>query len=435
MPEFRELNIDDIGDNPYGSCREHPEAEIDQLCGLIKVVGFLVPVVVDENNCRLNGDARIRAAKKLGMKTVPAIVVDGLSEAQKRAFILADNKIPENGRWDRKALGHAFLRLRELLVDANFDIDILGFSSVVMDEIVVELNDQDDPSDEIRPEWMAGECVTQPGDVFRLDQHRLGCGDARDKDFLPDVMDGRKADAGFFDVPYNMAVKDIGGRGRVKHPEFAMASGELSGPEYQTFLETCMEVAVRVSRNGAVHFYCMVWLYLAELILAGRKSYGKMLNMAVWAKPNAGLGGPWRSQHEEVCIFRVGDAKHRDNIQRGKFGRSRSNLWPYRGMNQFGPDRADNLKAHPTTKPILLIADALRDCTGRGDLVLDTFCGAGSTLLASERIGRTAVCVDIEPRYIDTTIRRWQDYTGKDAVHVASGLRFDELAGNLRRKA
>jgi DNA modification methylase len=243
------------------------------------------------------------------------------------------------------------------------------------------------------------------------------------------MMDGQRAHAGFFDVPYNVSIRDVVGRDRIKYAEFAMGHGEMSAGEYQAFLRSLMQAAVAVSREDAVHFYCSGYHYLPELMLAGREVYAKLLTMAVWAKTNAGQGSPWRNQHEEVCIFRVGDVPHRDNIQRGKHGRSRSNLWTYPGMNQFGPERMENLHAHATPKPVRMVMDALQDCTRRGDVVLDSFCGAGATLMACERIGRVAVCLDIEPAFVDTAIRRWQRDTGKDAIHLATGVRFDEMAG------
>jgi hypothetical protein len=432
MVQFQEMKLDDIRDNPFGSCREHPATEVDQLCGIIKEVGFIVPVVVDENDCRLNGDIRLRAARKLGLEAVPVAKVKGLSLAQKHAFILADNRIPENGKWNRQQLAQRFIEIKQLLLEAKIDIETLGFSSVEVDQIFVDLNDTKKPSDDIDPKFLSPECVTQPGDIWLLDPHVLGCGDARDQTFLQTLMGDRKADAGFFDAPYNVRVADIGGRGRYRHPEFEMASGEMSTPEFEAFVFAYMMAAIGVSRKGAFHFHCMGWLHLAELILAGRQAYGKIYNLAVWAKPNPGLGQHWRSQHEEIGIFQVvGDKPVRPE----RSGRSRSNLWQYRALNQFGPDRMESLEMHPTTKPIQMIADAFQDCTRRGDLVLDTFCGSGSSLMAAEQIGRHAVCVEIEPRYLDATIRRWQGHTGKDAVHLASGVRFDELAGKLRRSA
>jgi DNA modification methylase len=239
----------------------------------------------------------------------------------------------------------------------------------------------------------------------------------------------------FLDPPYNVRVRDIGGRGRTKHAEFAMASGELSDDDFVKFLDEALGAAAAVSREGAVHFVCIDWRHLDHLIKAGDATYGEMLNLAVWVKSNAGQGSFYRSQHELVGVFRVGDKPHLNNIELGRHGRSRSNVWNYAGVNSFRAGRMQELHFHPTVKPIALVCDAIRDCTRRNDVVLDTFCGSGTTLLAAERVGRHAVCLEIAPRYVDIAIRRWQAYTGKDAVHAASGTCFDDVPENRRAPA
>jgi DNA modification methylase len=213
----------------------------------------------------------------------------------------------------------------------------------------------------------------------------------------------------------------IGGRGRVKHAEFAFASGEMTSPEYVEFLESALGNATRVSRDGAVHFVCCDWRHVTEIIEAGGLAYGETLNVAVWVKSNAGQGSFYRSQHEFVVVFRAGEAAHLNNIELGRHGRSRSNVWNYRGVNTFGAGRMEELRSHPTVKPVALVADAMRDCTRRRDIVLDTFSGSGTTIMAAERIGRRAYAMDVEPRYVDVAVRRWQAFTKKDAVEAESG--------------
>jgi DNA methylase len=232
----------------------------------------------------------------------------------------------------------------------------------------------------------------------------------------------------FLDVPYNVRVRSIGGRGRVKHAEFAFASGEMTPPEYVEFLEGALGNAARVSRDDAVHFVCSDWRHVTEITEAGRLAYGETLNIVVWVKSNAGQGSFYRSQHEFVVVFRVGKAAHLNNIELGRHGRSRSNVWNYRGVNTFGAGRMEELRSHPTVKPVVLVADAMRDCTRRRDIVLDTFSGSGTTIMAAERIGRHAYAMDVEPRYVDVAVRRWQAFTGKDAVDAESGRTFDQLA-------
>jgi DNA modification methylase len=232
----------------------------------------------------------------------------------------------------------------------------------------------------------------------------------------------------FLDPPYNVRIRNIVGRGQIKHSEFAMASGELSRAGFVEFLKQSLTAVATVSRDGAVHFVCMDWRHLAELLEAGGAIYDEMLNLVVWAKSNAGQGSFYRSAHELIGVYRVGKAPHLNNIELGRHGRSRSNVWHYAGVNTFRAGRLDELKCHPTVKPVALVADAVRDCTARGDIVLDTFCGSGTTILAAERVGRRACTMEIEPRFVDVAIKRWQAFSGKNAIHADSGLSFDELA-------
>ena len=272
--------------------------------------------------------------------------------------------------------------------------------------------------------------MTKPGDLWQLGNHRLLCGDARNPDALNRLMDGRTATMAFLDPPYNRRVRDIVGRGQVQHAEFAMASGELSRQEFIEFLKATLAVAAGVSSNGAVHYVCMDWRHTGELLEAGDAAYGDMLNLTVWVKSNAGQGSFYRSQHELIGVFRVGDGRHLNNVELGRHGRSRSNVWHYAGANTFRAGRMDDLKSHPTVKPIALIADAMKDCTKRGDVVLDTFSGAGTTILAAERVGRRAFALELEPSFVDVAIRRWQAFLGRDAIHMVSGRCFDEIAAD-----
>jgi DNA modification methylase len=241
-------------------------------------------------------------------------------------------------------------------------------------------------------------------------------------------MGDTKATMAFLDPPYNLRVCEIVGRGRVQHDEFAMASGEMSQTEFVAFLTEVLGAAAAVSANGAVHCVCMDWRHIGELLAAGHTVYDEVLNLAVWVKNNAGQGSFYRSQHELVAIFRVGDAPHLNNIELGRHGRNRSNVWQYTGVNTFRAGRLDELRAHPTVKPVALVADSIKDCTRRGDVVLDTFSGSGTTLLAAERVGRRGFALEIEPRFVDLAIRRWQALTRKDAINIASGRCFDDIA-------
>jgi len=270
--------------------------------------------------------------------------------------------------------------------------------------------------------------VSKPGDLWELGKQRLLCGDARNAGDLARLMGKGRAAMAFLDPPYNVRVRGIVGRGRVKHAEFAMASGEFSRSDFVAFLKSTLTQAAAVSRDGAVHYVCMDWRHIGELIEAGGMVYGEMLNLAIWVKSNAGQGSFYRSQHELVGIFRVGKQAHLNNIELGRHGRSRSNVWHYAGINTFRAGRLDELKFHPTVKPVALVADAIRDCTRRGDIVLDIFAGSGTTILAAERIGRRAYALESEPSFVDVAIKRWQAFSGKDAICADTGLSFDDIA-------
>jgi DNA modification methylase len=412
------------------NARTHSKKQIRQIAESIGAFGFLVPILIDENDVIIAGHGRYTAAKLLGLEQVPVVEVRGLSEAKRRALALADNKIAENAGWDREILAAELPELAEILVLEGLDISVTGFAPVEIDRLAMDFEeDPSDPDDSVDPEWITAASVTKPGDLWQLGRHRLLCGDTRKPADLAGLMGNARAAMAFLDPPYNVRVRDIVGRGRIKHSEFAMASGELSRPAFVGFLEGTLAAAATMSHDGAVHFVAMDWRHIGELLEAGHKVYGETLNIAVWVKSNAGQGSFYRSQHEFIAVFRVGKEAHLNNIELGRHGRSRSNVWHYAGVNAFRAGRLDELKSHPTVKPVALVADAIRDCTRRGDIVLDTFCGSGTTILAAERVGRRAYTLELEPRFVDVAIKRWQAFSRKDAIHTETGLSFDETAG------
>jgi DNA modification methylase len=421
------IGVDAIKPNPRNA-RTHSKKQVGQIADSIAAFGFLVPILIDERDTVIAGHGRYRAAVLLGLQQVPVIRVQGLSNAKRRALALADNKIAENAGWDRELLASELPELADILVVEGLDISITGFAPVEIDQIATDFEaDPSDPADAVDPEWIYGPPVSAPGDLWTLGEHRLLCGDARNADDLSRLMGGGRVAMAFLDPPYNVRVRDIVGRGQIKHREFAMASGELSRAGFVEFLKQSLAACAAISRDGAVHFVCMDWRHLGELLEAGDAVYDEMLNLVVWAKTNGGQGSLYRSAHELIGVFRVGNAPHLNNVELGRHGRSRTNVWHYAGTNTFRAGRLDELKCHPTIKPVALVSDALRDCTARRDIVLDTFCGSGTTILAAERVGRRAYTIEIEPRFIDVAIRRWQAFTRKDAVHAHSGLSFDEL--------
>jgi DNA modification methylase len=431
MHEIEYVSPGALRPNPHNA-HTHSKKQIAQIAKSIDAFGFTQPVIIDETSTLLAGHGRFEAAKLRGLKKIPAIRLRGLSKAKKRALLLADNKIAENSGWDRERLAIELPELADLLIQENLDISITGFEPVEIDTLVSDFEESTaDPADSIQSDWFSASPVSQPGDLWQLGTHRLLCGDARDIANLDRLFGNEQAAMGFLDPPYNVKIGSVVGRGRTKHREFAMASGEMSRQEYVGFLSETLGNAVTHSRAGAVHYVCTDWRHFRELGEAGQQTYGEMLNLAVWVKSNAGQGSFYRSQHELIGVFRVGEAPHLNNIELGRLGRSRSNVWRYAGVNSFRAGPMDELSAHPTAKPVALVADAMKDCTRRRDIVLDTFCGSGTTLMAAERVGCRAYGIEIEPRYVDVAIRRWQAFTRRDAIHTKTGSTFDERALEL----
>jgi DNA modification methylase len=414
--------------NPRNA-RTHSKKQIRQITDSIMAYGFTVPVLIDKNGMLLAGHGRLEAAKLLGLRKIPAITLEGLSEAKKRALLLADNKIAENSGWDRKRLAIELPTLADLLVEEDLEISITGFEPVEIDRLLSDFEaESTDPADAVETEWLTASVVSKPGDLWLLGNHRLACGDARSWPTLDRLMGGERAAMCFLDPPYNVSIKGVVGRGRTKHSEFVMASGEMSRSEFIAFLHETLGNAAAHSREGAVHYVCIDWRHVGELLEAGQRTYAAMLNLAVWVKSNAGQGSFYRSQHELIGVFRVGNTPHLNNIELGRHGRSRSNVWHYSGVNVFRAGRMEELAVHPTVKPVAMVMDTIKDCTKRDEIVLDTFSGAGTTILAAERIGRRAYAADLEPKFVDVAIRRWQSFTRQDAVHVETGQTFDEMA-------
>lgn len=407
--------------------RTHPKRQVRLLAGSIEQFGFTVPIIADDDGVILAGHGRWLAAKELGLQTVPVLVLSGLSDAQKRAYLLADNKLAEKAGWDRATLAVELSSLTPLLNDAGLDISLTGFEPAEIDSLMGDLVDTEtDLADE--PISLSAEPVSQPGDLWLLGPHRLLCGDARDKSHLDKLMGADRAGMVFADPPYNVSIKSVQGRGKIKDGDFAMASGEMSNAEFTGFLTDTMGLAAGHSADGAIHFICMDWRHLEEMLDAGKEVYSELKNLVVWAKSNAGQGSFYRSQHELIFVFKNGNSAHTNNLELGKHGRNRSNVWTYAGVNAFRAGRLEELSKHPTVKPVALVADAMRDCSRRGDIVLDPFMGSGTTILAAEKVGRRACGVELDRRYVDVAVRRWQSFTKRDALLQGSRETFDEAA-------
>ena len=392
------------------NARTHPKKQIEQIAGSIRAFGFTNPVLVDGDGGIIAGHGRLLAAKLIGLTEVPTIALPHLSDAQKRALRLADNKLALGAGWDLDILK---LELADLaILDIDFDLSLTGFSS---GEIDVVLQGQADPDDELIPA-VPTTPRTRPGDIWICGDHRVGCGDGRDPAFLRAVVgDGAVIDAAFLDPPYNVRINGhANAKGR--HREFAMASGEMTDAAFVDFLKDSLGACAAVSRGGAVHFVCMDWRHMGALETAGAAVYDTLLILCVWNKSNAGMGSLYRSKHELVFVFKVGDAPHFNAVELGKHGRNRTNVWDYASVNSLRGSRREDLALHPTVKPTAMVADAIKDVTRRGDLVLDTFLGSGTTLIAAERTGRRFRGLDIDPGYVDVAIERWAALTGGEPV-------------------
>jgi DNA modification methylase len=416
--------------------RTHSRKQIRQIADSIQEFGFCNPVLVDDNDQIIAGHGRVEAAKRLGMETVPTVRLSHLTEAQKRAYIIADNRLAELAHWDREILA---IELQNLTAeDLDFDIEVVGFETGEIDVLIEELGDGDkldDEADLIPPVDDKGPAVTRPGDLWTLGEHRLLCGDATKAEDCGYLLGRRKAQMVFTDPPYNVPIDDhVCGLGSVRHDDFAMAAGEMSETEFIRFLETVLGHMAAVSADGSLHFICMDWRHLFELLTAGRAVYSDFKNVCVWNKTNGGMGSLYRSKHELVLVFKKGAAPHINNVSLGRNGRYRSNVWDYPGINALGRGREARLAMHPTVKPVALVADAIKDCSKRRGRILDPFAGSGTTLIAAERTGRRCAAMELEPRYVDVTIRRWQAVTGGEAVHAVTGTPFSDLAEARTRK-
>ncbi|MFN2098756.1 site-specific DNA-methyltransferase [Altererythrobacter sp. MF3-039] len=390
------------------NARTHPRRQIEQIVQSIRAFGFTNPILADPDGVIIAGHGRLRAAKEMGLSQVPVIELTGLSEPEKKALRLADNKIALNAGWDLEILK---LELADLsLPEIDLDLSLTGFSP---GEIDVVLEDAPDPDDEVIPAVPENPRVRQ-GDIWQLGEHRIACGDGRDREFLAKLVgDEAKIDCAFLDPPYNVKINGhANAKGR--HREFAMASGEMSTPEFPTFLADTLGSCASVSRDGAVHFVCMDWRHMDDVTASVEGLYSDLLNICVWNKSNAGMGSLYRSKHEMVFVYRVGETAHTNNVELGKHGRNRTNLWDYPSVNSMKGSRREDLALHPTVKPVAMVADAICDVTRQGELVLDIFLGSGTSLIAAERVGRRFRGLDIDPAYVDLAMTRWSEITGKE---------------------
>jgi len=391
----------------------------------ISAFGFNAPILVDRECQVIAGHGRLQAARLLELSSVPVVRLEELTEAQARAYMLADNKLTDSSAWDEGLLATHLKELSEL--DLGFELEATGFATSEIDLRIQGLDDTDTDQDDDF-ELDSGPPVSRLGDVWLLGRHRVICADALQTSTYETLLLEERASAAFVDLPYNLKIGGmVSGRGKVTHPEFVMASGEMSTAEFEQFLAAVFGQLASFTRQDAVLYACMDHRHLQEMLTGLTRAKLELLNLCVWVKTNGGMGAFYRSQHELVFVLRNGAGQHRNNVQLGRFGRNRTNVWTYPGASSFASKGSERgLAYHPTVKPVRLVADAILDCTGRDDLVLDCFLGSGTTVLAAERTGRRTAGIELDPRYVDTTIRRWERLTGNKACHQ-SGCSFDAL--------
>jgi DNA modification methylase len=408
--------------------RLHNSKQVEQIANSIQTLGFNVPILVDRNRRVIAGHGRLAAAELLKLRRVPIVSLEHLSDAQMRAFMIADNRLTHISEWDDDLLAQQLKSLAE--VELEFNLDVTGFEMAEIDTMIESVSSSPhgkaDPADAVAEYGVA---VTKPSDLWVLGRNRLLCGDALNKNGYSELMQGRRAAAVFTDPPYNDRIDGyVAGFGKTHHREFAMASGEMSEAEFTEFLFKTFQNLARNSEAGSLHFVCLDWRHLPEILAASRRVYCEFKNLCVWVKESGGQGSLYRSRHELVLVFKSGKARHRNNIQLGQYGRYRTNVWEYPRVNTVVRNGDGHLPGHhPTIKPTAMVADTILDCTSRNDIVLDSFVGSGTTVIAAERTGRICYGIELDASYVDGVIRRWQTFTGKTAIHEKSGRTFAEL--------
>jgi DNA modification methylase len=419
VPKFNHLHLIEVEladlKPPNRALRDHPASQIKKIARSLEQFGWVSPILIDGQNEIIAGTARIAAAKKLGLTYAPAIRIDHLSPAEIRAYRIADNRLAEEADWDRDALR---LEITELL-DLEIDIELTGFEVGEIDILI------DDGSGEVVDEHVPDppdDPVSRLGDLWIIGEHRLVCGDALEANTYEALLDGQLADAVFTDAPYNVAIdRNVCGLGKIKHTEFVQASGEMSDDEFSNFLKKAHTRLAENTRPGGVLFSCMDWRSISPLIEAAQSAGLQLLNLAVWDKGKGGMGSLYRSQHELVAVLKKPGASHRNNIELGKHGRDRTNMWSYAGCSTASKERDALLAMHPTVKPVALVSDAIKDVTARGETVLDCFGGSGTTMVAAQQTGRIACLVELDPAYVDVIITRMQSAFGIAAIHAETG--------------
>lgn len=414
--------------SPQNMLRAYTTAHIRRFARFVEEFGVRLPLLIDKHNVICAGLIWYLAAVRLGLPELPVVRVVRLSDDQLAVYRIAEQKLQELAPWDDVALGREFKRLLD--VSPHIDLEITGFSTPEIDLRIAAIEEKK-PEDTSVLSLQPAKPVCQPGDTWNLHQHRIFCGSALDRASWDALLGNQLADAVLTDPPYNVRIDGhVSGKGAVTHREFAMASGELTDGQFCEFLSSMLLRMKEHSRQGSLHYVFMDWRHLFALLSAARSHFEKLVNICAWVKPNGGMGSFYRSRHELVAVYQNGTGKHRNNVELGRHGRNRTNVWEYAGAttsNGRKTDEGNLLALHPTVKPVELLVDALLDCSAPKDAIVDPFLGSGSTLIASERTHRRCFGIELDPLYVDVAIRRWQRHTGLHAIHEPSNRTFDEV--------
>lgn len=405
--------------------RKHSAKQIGKLARIIAELGWSAPILIDDGGQIIAGHARLIAAKSLHLTEVPCVRLPDLDAAQRKALAIADNAMTDASSFDERVLRDVLLELTDL----DFDLDLTGLDMGVIDFVIDGVGEAPhDPAETVEPFDKTASAVTRPGDLWLLGEHKLLCGNSLEAEAYERLLGDERAEMIFGDPPYNVKMNGhASGLGQHRHREFAMASGEMSEEQFREFLSCFMRLLCTFSKDGSIHDLCIDWGHVRTMLEAADGIYADVKNICVWNKSNSGMGSLYRSKHELIVVFKNGTAAHINNVELGKNGRHRTNVWDYAGANAFGATRDSDLKAHPTVKPIALVADAIRDCSNRGDIILDPFMGSGTTILAAERSGRRGFGIEIDPHYVDTAVRRWEKATGRAVRLEGDGRTFRAL--------
>jgi DNA modification methylase len=437
---YEQVPLGDIRPNPKNA-RKHSDHQIKLLMGSINAFGFVGVLVIGEDNVIVSGHGRFEAARRLQLASLPCVRVEHLTPEAKAALALADNKLAEHSSWDEAALAETLSELST--ADLDFDIGATGFDSVDLDRLLGnEVQERhrangatdvsEDPADEIPEIRNDFPSVSQLGMAWRLGKHCVVHGDALDPSTYSRLLGDQMATQVVTDPPYN--VPNAGHVSSKNFREFPMAHGELSAPQFTGFLAQSLKNSAAHLRDGAILHVFMDWRHMNEMQAAAAAAKLLVKNLCVWAKPSPGQGSFYRSQHELVFVLKYGASPHINNFGLGGRGRTRSNVWKYPAVRGVRMGVNDPDEGHPTVKPVALIMDAIRDCSKRGDIILDPFGGSGTTLIAAERVGRLARLIELDGNYVDLIIRRWQAATGGNAIEMDSGLTFNELEHRLSER-